>query len=244
MNVSQIAINEIFTSIQGEGALTGNLTMFVRTQGCKVGCIWCDTKDSWAHGEKATKLKRFNDKQIWWKSSDLCHYIAENSAHSTWVCFTGGEPFEQLKPIIWIVEKLANFGYKKITVETAGHIFPDQKELIDLYSDNVFFSVSPKLPSALGKRFDKNELMFTCKFWDSNVTTPYRLQFKFVVSCLDDIDVMRETFKSFSTPHHLFLQMEESVVEDRKLINKALKFIDEFPRFRMTIQQHKILKIR
>ena len=40
-------INEMFETIQGEGAHTGIPSIFVRLQGCPVGCPWCDTKHTW-----------------------------------------------------------------------------------------------------------------------------------------------------------------------------------------------------
>ena len=40
-------INEIFQTIQGEGVFTGLPAIFVRLQGCPVGCPWCDTRHTW-----------------------------------------------------------------------------------------------------------------------------------------------------------------------------------------------------
>ena len=38
---------EQFHSLQGEGYHAGKSAFFVRLAGCKVGCSWCDTKNSW-----------------------------------------------------------------------------------------------------------------------------------------------------------------------------------------------------
>src|SRR5215475_10354965 len=48
-------IAEAFFSIQGEGATAGLPAVFIRLQGCSVGCRWCDTKYSWdpAGGQEA-----------------------------------------------------------------------------------------------------------------------------------------------------------------------------------------------
>ncbi len=40
-------VNEVFETIQGEGYFTGVPAIFVRLQGCPVGCAWCDTKHTW-----------------------------------------------------------------------------------------------------------------------------------------------------------------------------------------------------
>ena len=38
---------EQFHSLQGEGYHAGKSAFFIRLAGCKVGCSWCDTKNSW-----------------------------------------------------------------------------------------------------------------------------------------------------------------------------------------------------
>src|SRR3954471_23760418 len=38
-----LRIAELFYSIQGEGALLGVPSVFVRTSGCNLRCKWCDT---------------------------------------------------------------------------------------------------------------------------------------------------------------------------------------------------------
>lgn len=40
-----IAVSEIFgPTVQGEGAVIGKPTVFVRTGGCDYPCSWCDSK--------------------------------------------------------------------------------------------------------------------------------------------------------------------------------------------------------
>ena len=37
-------VNEIFYSLQGEGAYTGTASIFIRFSGCNLACDFCDTK--------------------------------------------------------------------------------------------------------------------------------------------------------------------------------------------------------
>ena len=42
-----LLVNEVFDTVQGEGAHTGMPATFVRLHGCDVGCPFCDTKYTW-----------------------------------------------------------------------------------------------------------------------------------------------------------------------------------------------------
>src|ERR1041385_7557750 len=52
----ELKIAELFYSLQGEGALVGVPSVFIRTSGCNLRCSWCDTPyTSWQpEGEELT----------------------------------------------------------------------------------------------------------------------------------------------------------------------------------------------
>jgi organic radical activating enzyme len=242
MKIPKIQINEIFDSVQGEGALAGFKTLFVRFQGCRVGCRWCDSKPTWKHDSKDE-----------WKSYDLVKHITGFIPPTQWVCFTGGEPLEQGESLFWAIEKLSKLGYQKTSVETAGIIqvlqngeikLPDKKKVYDASITRTFFSVSPKLQSALGKRFRMESLRYICAFWYDSVENPYHLQFKFVVSEYEDLTTLRELFNVLTLDCHIFIQVEASKIGDKKFIKACEKFVKEFNYIRLTIQQHRVLQLR
>lgn len=72
-------VHELFASIQGEGMHAGETSIFLRLQGCPVGCVWCDSKLTWyAGGER-------------WTVRDLIARLAELPP-ARWCVITGGEP--------------------------------------------------------------------------------------------------------------------------------------------------------
>ena len=64
-NLSKIPVMEIFgPTIQGEGAVIGQKTMFVRTAGCDYACAWCDSSFTWdGSGKSLTRM--MTAEEIW-----------------------------------------------------------------------------------------------------------------------------------------------------------------------------------
>lgn len=244
MKVPQVQIAEKFRSIQGEGILAGLDTYFIRFQKCRVGCKWCDTKYSW-------KSRPDLDVKVY----DLIAGILKEIPRTCGICFTGGEPLEHLQSLIWLINKLHIHEYKKLSIETAGvifydkgaPIFPDQKDLHDLLSGDVFLSISPKLPSAIGQRFTYEGFSEIINFWDSSIDCSYKAQFKFVVSNEEDLSIIERYFSTRKVQHYLYLQLENSVIENLHteenviLLRACMSAVRKLENARLTIQQHKVL---
>ncbi len=94
-------INEIFYSLQGEGANTGVPSVFIRFSGCNLKCDFCDTLH-----------------QTGYMMSDEEIIETVNSYPAEWIILTGGEPS------LWIdsnfIERLKERTCKRIAIETNG----------------------------------------------------------------------------------------------------------------------------
>jgi 7-carboxy-7-deazaguanine synthase len=129
--MSRVAVSgrvaETFFSVQGEGPTAGAPAVFVRLQGCTVGCAWCDTRYSWdPAGGRATDLEAL---------------VREALGHPCRrAVVTGGEPLES--PLF---EPLLNRLHDEdfvIEVETSGILPPPPG------APPVQWNVSVKLPGS------------------------------------------------------------------------------------------------
>ncbi|WP_409292774.1 7-carboxy-7-deazaguanine synthase QueE [Peribacillus sp. SCS-37] len=63
--MSKIPVMEIFgPTIQGEGMVIGQKTMFVRTAGCDYSCAWCDSAFTW-DGSGKHLIRQMEAEEIW-----------------------------------------------------------------------------------------------------------------------------------------------------------------------------------
>jgi organic radical activating enzyme len=119
---ARVQVSEIFSSIQGEGVSVGVPSVFVRLQGCTVGCSWCDTKYTWdrARGEALTLDALLSRVQ---------------AAGPTNVVVTGGEPLEH-PAFVPLVAALKMAGYR-VEVETAGTEVPPADLEVDQWNVSI-----------------------------------------------------------------------------------------------------------
>jgi organic radical activating enzyme len=119
-----LRVNEIFYSIQGEGARAGEPSIFIRLTGCDLKCTFCDTE--FASGKDMNLVA-------------LRNHIAEWPCR--WIVWTGGEPMLQLTE-----EVIAFFheaGYKQAVESNGNHPIPRSLDWI---------VVSPKVAEHVVKR--------------------------------------------------------------------------------------------
>ena len=133
ISTDSISISEIFgPTIQGEGALIGTQTIFVRTAGCDYRCSWCDTGYA--------VLPEFDND---WKSMDADAILDEieklSNKQPMWITLSGGNPaMQNLEPLITLGQSK---GYK-FSMETQGSISKPWFALLDQ------LTFSPKPPSS------------------------------------------------------------------------------------------------
>jgi 7-carboxy-7-deazaguanine synthase len=122
-------INEIFSSIQGEGILIGRRQIFVRFSGCNLDCNYCDTSKS--------REPKFGDLISTDKLYNKINKLITPDFHS--ISFTGGEP---LLNADFIKNFLQEHKFKSI-LETNGSL-PEELSKITGLLDYV--SLDIKLP--------------------------------------------------------------------------------------------------
>ena len=140
-------VNEVFETIQGEGFYTGVPAIFVRLQGCPVGCSWCDTKHTWdlleTNRVKPEMVIQVDGTVGRWSeltTSELIFFMKQKGFTASHIVITGGEPC--LHDLTAMTDELNIAGYST-QIETSGTFDV-------LCSDKTWVTVSPKLKMKAG----------------------------------------------------------------------------------------------
>ena len=143
------SINELFTSIQGEGYFTGIPAHFIRFQGCPVHCHFCDTPHTWPLAQAGQQVQ---GEQL---LQDIERLVMEhpNVQH---VVLTGGEPLWKNPGLTWLIHHLYWHHKLSVQIETSGNGLdvPMSNYLSKCeQSMNLYMCVSPKAPKDDAKEY-------------------------------------------------------------------------------------------
>lgn len=217
-----LPVNEIFESIQGEATFTGTPSLFIRLQGCPVGCGWCDTKHTWeVELGKDVKIAAMMAKTedapsfAYMTTQDLLKVI--NDHQSMHVVLTGGEPC--LYDLWMLTHNIIATG-RTVQVETSG------TSPVRVCAE-TFVTVSPKLDMAGGKEV----LMEALQRAD---------EIKFPVGKQADVDKLLDRIVPFVEDTPIWLQ---PLSQNRSATALCVKAATENG-WNVSIQTHKFIGVR
>lgn len=121
-------INSIFRSTEGEGRRLGTAQIFIRFQGCNIGCVNCDTMESW---DFDPKYEMHLDDVF-----DQVMKISRDSGNLKNASLTGGDPTHPkiVPAVLELAKKLKNEGFT-LSLEASGtRVIPELFEVIDFIS--------------------------------------------------------------------------------------------------------------
>ncbi len=135
-------INEFFETIQGEGSFTGQPSIFIRLQGCPVGCSWCDTKHTWdielsEQVNAEIMMMKVQETAQWTELTavQLLDLVKQKNYQAKHIVITGGEPcMVDLTPLC---ETFEQQGYST-QIETSG-------TFVIKTTEQCWVTVSPKV---------------------------------------------------------------------------------------------------
>lgn len=173
----KIPLMELFgPTFQGEGALCGTQTYFLRFGLCDYDCEMCDSR----HAIDPRQVKANAE---WLTQPQLIEKFAAHTANhcAPWVTFSGGNPC--MHNLEMLVASLKLHGFK-INVETQGTLCPDWLRLVDLVT------ISPKSPS-MGEKYEPErfqKMLTMCTDWGVDTAV------KVVVFAQRDLEFAAQVF--------------------------------------------------
>lgn len=206
-------VNEIFTSIDGEGTRAGLPVTFIRLCKCNMRCTYCDT----AYAFTDEGAQDMTPSQIVEKVNKICA--------SEYVTITGGEPlaYDQTD-VVALIMTLIISGYK-VNVETNGSIVPPIGS-----NDSLFYTMDYKCKSS-----GMNKLVS----WEALSTLTDKDVLKFVVGNKEDLDEARSVITRLNTNASIYISPVFGQIEPRDIVEYILEH--KMSHCRVQLQLHKFI---
>lgn len=206
--MKKIPVLEIFgPTIQGEGMVVGQKTMFVRTSGCDYSCSWCDSAFTW-DGSAKDDIRQLTAEEVW---NELKQQGENRFSHVT---ISGGNP-ALLANLVELIDLLKERNMK-VAIETQGSKYQNWLTKID------DLTISPKPPSSGMKTdFEKLDYMISTLVEEGRLGS---LSLKVVVFNSEDLQFAKDVHKRYpKVPFYLQVGNEDiHESNDDKLIKILL----------------------
>lgn len=210
-NNETLRVNEIFSSIEGEGARTGYPVTFIRLQGCNLECSYCDTRYSCVGNEGQNMTV-----------DDIL--VEVTKLHNKRITLTGGEPLIH-KNVVGLIIRLLHLGYE-VNIETNGSVdvLP-----YTMYS-NIILTVDYKCyGSGMNKLMNHDNLECLRK----------QDVLKFVVSDLKDLAQMKMILHCYDIKAEVFVSPVFGKIEPVEIVDYIKKH--DLQKCRVQLQLHKYI---
>ncbi len=135
--MADFKVAEVFTSVNGEGARSGQLALFIRMGGCNLKCEYCDT--GWTIDRDAGYQEM--------STGELLTAVRQSGIRN--VTLTGGEPLLQ-EGIGELISRLTDDPLIRVEIETNGSIrlAPIIGQIETEMRERVCFNMDYKLPGS------------------------------------------------------------------------------------------------
>ena len=205
-------VNEIFTSIEGEGIRAGRLCTFIRFTGCNLRCSWCDTRYAFEEGREMSV-------------SEILAAVPDG-AHC--ITLTGGEPLLQDNASLTeLTDALMDKG-AEVNFETNGSV-----DFTGFMKEGTIITADYKLPSSgMSTRMDMGCLS---KLRGCDVL-------KFVAADDADLEETERVLGELRPVCHVFISPVFGRMDPKRLVEwlKGYAFKDKMD-IRIQIQLHKVV---
>lgn len=220
-------VNEIFYSLQGEGVATGQPAVFIRFSGCNLKCSFCDTDFSEYQKMPAEEIVLHVKKMLSEETLKKPHWR---------FVLTGGEPTLQIDAPL--LNKLREeFGEERvIQIETNATTLGEKQTLLD----GCFFTASPKN----GKGLDGLRKYFSANKDAENNSIEVKAVFNEKNHCLRIFLGILEEITPSNVPLSIQPCDYQNIEINKLNIEKCIKFVKDNPRWRLSLQTHKLLNIK
>lgn len=221
--VEKLRVNEVFESLQGEGSFTGVPSIFVRLQGCPVGCSWCDTKHTWEitlddETNSDTIMQQSFESSQWFSATEasLFSLFEKQGYLAKHIVITGGEPC--MYDLTALTDLAHSKGYST-QIETSGTF-----EIVA--NADTWVTVSPKVNMQGGYAMREDALARA-----NEIKHPIAMQ-----KHIDELDLLLASMDQDALPL-IYLQ---PISQQKRATELAVKTCIQ-RNWRLSLQMHKFI---